>query len=1037
VSLKPVAAIALVVAPLLAPTPASGWQFNGVAVCDTIGSQAGVSIVSDGAGGAVIGWGDVRSSSVDIYAERLRPNGLHEWTSQGVVVASAPNDQDMDGATSDGAGGAIFVWTDQRNDPLRDLWAQRIRADGTAAWAQGGVPVMLLAGSTQRQSAIATDGAGGAIIAWSDNRSGNYDIRVQRLSAAGNRLWDTTGVLLCSATGTQDTPEIVSDGRGGAVVSWRDFRTDTAKVFLQRVDSLGNAMWTGNGVRVCNAPRSQDSHQIVGDRGAGAIVTWVDDRGGTDDVYARWVDAFGNPGWSSNGVVMCAASGTEASPAIVSNGRGGAIVIWRDNRTDPERDLYAQGVDSTGTVLWVANGVAVSTTGRQREPRAIADGTGGAIITWQDDRGPMTEDDDIYVQHVDAFGGVLWEDGLAVSTAGGAQSSPAIASDGQGGAIVTWADARGASVDVYAQRVGHDATIGPGEAAAWTPDGTPVTMRAGVQQNPSAVSDGKGGALIAWEDYGTPAPSPGSRPGESTDGALTPAGPGHARVRTIRVQESGETAVGWSAGGDQISSEGSDQVEPATVSDGRSGAIVVWKDNRNGNFDIFAQRVLEEGMIAPGWPDSGHVVCDAAGDQQHPVAVADGAGGAIVCWEDRRSGTNYDIYAVRISADGGPAPGWTTNGKVICGASGDQLTPVMTADGTGGAIIAWADSRANPSRIFFQHVTATGQILSPVNGSAASGIFSPQVEPSIAGDGEGGAFLAWTDSRFGNADIYGQHVNYLGAATWPFADEPLCNSSGSQSRPAMVSSAASTAIVIWEDQRSFGSTATDLYATSRTVDRVAPSGWIANGNPVCTAVGGQLYPQLVADGLGGVFATWVDQRSGSNDIWAMQINSAGGAVAGWPANGFPLSRAGGSQEFPRLVTDGSGGAIVAWTDGRVADPDIYAMHLFGPIAPSPTSVPAIPEASGPLRLSIAPNPALGRVAVGFELASPASVDVDVLDVAGRRIRAVSRGVVLTPGRHRLSWEGRDDQGRAVRSGLYFVRVRAGGIEAVRRLVLLE
>ena len=1029
---KLIATVVLALSPLVAADPASAWQPDGVAVSDTIGVQGNVHVVSDGAGGVVIGWADNRSSTTDIYAERLRPDGIHEWTSQGVVVSNEPNIQDLDGATTDGAGGAIFVWMDERNDALRDLWAQRIRADGTRAWAQGGVPVMLLVGSTQRNSAIVSDGAGGAIIAWSDNRSGNYDIRAQRLGGAGTRLWDTTGVLLCSAIGNQDEVGIVSDGRGGAIVTWRDPRSDTAKVYAQRLDSLGTVLWTMNGVRVCNTPAAQQSHTAVGDGAAGVIVTWIDNRGGTDDVYARKVNSLGIPEWSSNGVAVCAATGDGASPVIVSDGRGGAIVTWRDTRSDPARDLYAQRVDYTGTVQWIANGVVVSVTDRQREPRAAMDGAGGAIITWTDDRGVVEEDDDIYVQHVDAFGNVLWGDGLAVCAASGPQSFPAIASDGQGGAIVAWADSRGATTDVYSQRVGQDGTLGPGAVPAWTPDGTPVTTRAGVQQNPSAVSDGKGGALIAWEDYGVPAPIPGF--GESAGRTL---GPGHARVRTIRITDSGEAAGGWSPGGDQITTAGSDQVEPAAVADGRSGAIVVWKDDRSGNFDIYAQRVLEDGTIAPGWPDTGLVVCSASGDQQHPVAVSDGAGGAIVCWEDRRSGTSYDIYAVRISADAGAAPGWTANGNAICTATGDQLTPVMTSDGSGGAILAWADSRAIPTRIYLQHVTTMGGILAPVDGRTASGALASQAEPAIAGDGQGGAFLAWTDSRFGSADIYGQHVNYAANPTWPFGDEALCSASGNQSRAAIVSSAASTMIVIWEDQRAFGSTGIDLHATSRTIERQTPSGWIANGNAVCTATANQTSPQLVADGLGGVFATWVDQRNGGNDIWAMQVTSTGTGAPGWPANGYPVSRASGSQEFPRLVTDGSGGAIVAWTDGRVADPDIYAMHLFGPVTLSPTDVPEVEDARGPLRLSLAPNPARRRVSIDFTLTSAGVIDVDVLDVTGRRVRALGASAKLAVGRHTLSWEGRDDQDRPAPSGLYFVRVRAGGIDAVRKVVILE
>jgi flagellar hook assembly protein FlgD len=113
------------------------------------------------------------------------------------------------------------------------------------------------------------------------------------------------------------------------------------------------------------------------------------------------------------------------------------------------------------------------------------------------------------------------------------------------------------------------------------------------------------------------------------------------------------------------------------------------------------------------------------------------------------------------------------------------------------------------------------------------------------------------------------------------------------------------------------------------------------------------------------------------------------------------------------------------------------MHLFGLTSVSPTEVPALTGFSGPLRLTVTPNPARQRVAIGFDLPSPDRIAVDVLDVTGRRIRALGGGTALAAGRHGLSWEGRDDMGQPVRSGLYFVRVRGAGTEAVGRVILIR
>ena len=85
------------------------------------------------------------------------------------------------------------------------------------------------ASSPPTTPAIASDGVGGAIVVWGDQRSGKYDIYSQRISAAGTVQWSANGVALCTAAGQQHpnpNNTIVSDGAGGAIVTWSDLRND-------------------------------------------------------------------------------------------------------------------------------------------------------------------------------------------------------------------------------------------------------------------------------------------------------------------------------------------------------------------------------------------------------------------------------------------------------------------------------------------------------------------------------------------------------------------------------------------------------------------------------------------------------------------------------------------------------------------------------------------------------------------------------------------------------------------------------------------
>jgi hypothetical protein len=93
------------------------------------------------------------------------------------------------------------------------------------------------------------------------------------------------------------------------------------------------------------------------------------------------------------------------------------------------------------------------------------------------------------------------------------------------------------------------------------------------------------------------------------------------------------------------------QYDPIIVNDGSGGAIITWEDERSGmNSDIYAQHISADGTAQ--WTANGVPISTASYFQDSPAIIGDGAGGAIITWEDYRSGTNYDIYAQRVTADG-------------------------------------------------------------------------------------------------------------------------------------------------------------------------------------------------------------------------------------------------------------------------------------------------------------------------------------------------------------------------------------------------
>jgi hypothetical protein len=86
--------------------------------------------------------------------------------------------------------------------------------------------------------------------------------------------------------------------------------------------------------------------------------------------------------------------------------------------------------------------------------------------------------------------------------------------------------------------------------------------------------------------------------------------------------------------------------------------------------------------------------------------------------------------------------------------------------------------------------------------------------------------------------------------------------------------------------------------------------------------------------------------------------------------------------------------------------------------------------------AVAPNPTHGPAQIGFDLARTAAVRLEVIDLAGRRIKLL-RGAELAPGHYSDVWTGEDDAGHAVAGGIYFVRLLAGSEGISRRTILLR
>ncbi len=411
------------------------------------------------------------------------------WLENGNPVCAHTGDQWYPKVIGGPAGDVIAVWEDHR-DGSGNIFVQKLAANGQEMWSGGGIMACADMSGREFFRQAVSGGDGGAVIAWTDHRDGEIDIYAQKIGGDGACAWGSSAVAI-SGDGNNYYPCILPDGSGGAFLAWQqgDY---PGRVFVQRVDNSGAVAWSSGGVAVCD-PAGQAFPSMVSDGGNGVIVAWISGDIENSVILAQRLDSGGARLWSSSARVVCSDCTVNTFMDICADGSGGAVMAWQDMRAGGH-DIFAQRIDPSGAPLWDASGVPVCVAGNdQWLPQIASCEDGEVVLAWVDERGGGH---DIYAQSLDASGNAMWADGgLCVCGADASQLNPRIVTDGESNTVIAWQDGRNGDYDIYAQKLDRAG------AFLWIDGGRAIAVAEGDQRLPELAPDGAGGTYVSWESF--------------------------------------------------------------------------------------------------------------------------------------------------------------------------------------------------------------------------------------------------------------------------------------------------------------------------------------------------------------------------------------------------------------------------------------------------------------------------------------------------------------------------------------------------------
>jgi len=538
---------------------------------------------------------------------------------------------------------------------------------------------------------------------------------------------------------------------------------------------------------------------------------------------------------------------------ILENGE--AMVVWRDGRNGAP-NIYGQPYDNTGTPAGTNFKVGTRPGNVTEDRPAVSSYHDSLLVIWQ-------------------YGYAQWllsngtQSGSSFNLQSGSVLDPDVAVSDSGFFVVWEYSVSGSGYEIFLKRFNLDGDS-IGQRIIVNDDET-----SNNQNDPSIAMDMRGNFVVVWDDY---------RSGSDYDiyGQLFDAS-GNKVGSNFLINDDDASLY---------------QYNPSCAMDSAGNFVVVWEDNRNGDFDIYGQRFDPSGDTT-GLGEN-FLINDDGGswNQYNPSCGMDKSGNFVASWGDDRDGLNIygQIY------DNGGNPQWSNFRIDQCPGTEGQYDPNVSMN-ENNFIVTWRDNR-NATSIYKRRYNNNGtpagneMRVNDVDGTRN------QQYPAIDMNAAGNVVVTWQDYRIPTG-IYFQRLTANGA--------PIgVNSRIYYGNGPDVSVAGDGSFVI-----------TYQYSQDIRYQMFTPAGDSTGPQRTVndTSYNNRYFPSIDMDAPGNFVISWFDYRDGDVNIYAQRFDSLGDTIGVNFRVNDDVGTA--SQEYPVVAVSPSGRFLITWYDYRNGDYDIY------------------------------------------------------------------------------------------------------------------